>query len=403
MIAVCGAGVVSGCLRVGETAADDGSEPTDEPEESENEAAGNGSESADDDSVEGSEPSSDESDEITSLDLTPAWDLDLRFRDVFAADSTFVGRFRLDTLVRLDPDGTVSWNTDDLSDAYGIQLDPTGTVYEEAIYAGTSGQAGDADNARLYAFDPNSGDVQWTDETATNGTRDLIDHYTRIDDCVVYGGQSGGTDNEQDSVVRALDAETGDELWDDELGTRFVVGLEGYDGRAFVGTTDEIIVYDAETGTEEGTIELTLGFSGVTYADETLYAYERVNETVTAVDANDYETLWQTESMTEPLGPSIGDTRFYVGDPAGFVRAYDRSTGERHWESPIDGSVATAPIPDGDRVWAGSDRGEVIAFAADTGDLLYKDRFDDEEVAFGVIDDVLLTDAKRTGYEIREE
>jgi outer membrane protein assembly factor BamB len=333
------------------------------------------------------------------VDLVPAWSG--AGSAVAAADGDFFVRPRLTRLSRVRTGGTTVFDAD-IPDGYLASISPT---FRNALHADETGVYVGADardevdtGGRVYALDPESGDERWMYEEPGDGLHDSIRAVTVVDGTVIYASQSSGSGDDQEPIVRGVDAETGDEQWRIGLSEGFVNGIVAHGDRLFVAQTFELYIYRRSTREELETRRLSTGFSRPVRLGDTLFA---PGETVRALTLPDAEERWAVETGREVnTTPGVGETGVFVGTESGFVLGYDRETGDPLWEGRAPGVVEHPPVVEDGLVWVATERGDLLAFTEAGGELVYE-----EEVASGfeftIQDNILNDDERDTAYEIR--
>lgn len=392
-----------GCLRLAQ------SETTDA-------GAGSGGTGADEPSDGGStasatERGTDADVAFQELTLTPAWEVEPYVRGAAVLDGAFaVGqgrRFRLYT-----PEGTTTWESAPVANGYRISLRGRragggASADGSRVYVATGRT--DAPNARVYAFDRETGAEQWYDGTASNGDRTGVDFVTLLDDVVAYGADSSGSGDDQDPVVRAVDRTTGEVAWVDESITgQFLVGGTAHDGRLFVAGFNELFVYDAGGsvvdslgGDPSSGPTFRPGFEGVTRAGARLYGFDYWDETIKAVDLDAVAVEREVSTDRAPATPLAVDSGgVYFGTEAGYLVAYDLNGGTKRWETRVEGGIDRPLVVDGGRVWACDSTGTVSAISAADGTVLAAEPLFDGEAGLAVLDDHLLSTRSSTAYAV---
>lgn len=338
-------------------------------------------------------------DPIDDLALFPAWELDRGFLHVGEAVGSFFG-YGFGDLVRFESDGTESWTSDVVGDDYRVVPAHATDGDEQTVYVGANG-GDDANRARLYALEAETGRERWHDETEPTGTRTRIEHVVATDSAVVYGSDTTGNDDDQEAVVRGLDPETGEERWTDTISEAFVLGLEHVGDRIFVGTTDQLFCYDAEDGERVETFNVLSGFEGIASDGSSCYGYGRMENEIVALDGEALERRWDQPIDYQPEGIAVGSGLVSVSTEAGYVVTYDTASGTEQWEVRLDGPADGRPVPDGDRIWAVDDDGTLAGIAAADGERVFETQLGDGgSVDIAVLDDVLVTDADETAFTI---
>jgi len=379
----------AGCLRLTD---DPASTETNEQEQS---AATDSAEST---PVERSEEST-ASDPASKIELVPAWSGSSSALTV--ADGDFFFRPRFNRVLRVHPDGTTVFEAE-IADGYLVPLSPS---FRNALYADETGVyvgAGARDEvdtgARVYALDPESGEERWMYEEPGDGLHDSVRAMTAIDGTVIYASQGSGSGDEQEPIVRGIDAESGEERWRIQISEGFVNRIVAREDRLFVQQTFGLATYRRSTQELLDERRLTAGFSRIVADGETLFV---PGETVRALSLPGGNERWSAQTgRSVNTGPGVGETGVFVGTESGYVLGYDRETGEELWEGRVAGVVEHPPIVEDGLVWIASERGDLSAFTEADGELVYE-----EEIAsgfeFAVQDGILNDDERDTAYEIR--
>ncbi|MFD1597778.1 PQQ-binding-like beta-propeller repeat protein [Halobellus rarus] len=384
-----GSAATSGCLRL-----TDGAAQTETNEQGPSGTADSAESTSTDDA---GEPTT--SGPASEIELVPAWSGSASA--VTTADGDFFFRARFDSIRRTRPDGTTAFEAG-IADGYFASISPT---YRNALHADDTGVYVGADatdevdtGARVYALDPESGEERWMFEEPGDGLHDGVRAVTAIDGTVIYASQSSGSGDEQEPIVRGVDAESGDERWRIQLSEGFINGIVARGDRLFVQQTFGLSIYRRSTQELLDERGVSVGFSGIVADGETLFV---PGETVRALTLPAGDERWAVDTgRSVNTGAGVGEDGVYVGTESGYVLGYDRETGDELWESRVAGVVEHPPIVDGGVVWVASERGDLSAFDAGTGELLYE-----EEIASGfeftVLDGILNDDERDTAYEIR--
>ena len=185
----------------------------------------------------------------------------------------------------------------------------------------------------------------------------------------------------QDQDVRALNAETGQTIWEFNLrgeveADRAVYGTPAIsDGVAYVGGYDGMLyalnlangndLWDATVGNGEAIVGGAAVGGGLVFvgsSDGFLYAY----------DAEDGVFQWRF-----PTGnfiwatPAVANDRVYFGSMDQKVYALDLD-GQLIWEFPTGGAVTAEPLVEDGRVYIGSFSSDFYALDAENGNMIWK-------------------------------
>jgi eukaryotic-like serine/threonine-protein kinase len=213
-------------------------------------------------------------------------------------------------------DGSVRWS---YSTACGICGEPA--VDSNTVYFG--GQDG-----FVYALDRFSGSKIWS---AGLGYHVFCNTAILSDTLIITGNSMG--------KVCALNAATGEPVWDDELGG---IAL----GPVIV---DSIAVFTSESGD------------------------------VVAFDTSG-NRLWSKDYSNQASPPSADETGVYAGFSNGFVRKFSTSDGDLIWETDIVSSslrcVLARPVIVGESVLSGTNDGQLVSLSRSDGSVIWRQNFE---------------------------
>jgi outer membrane protein assembly factor BamB len=186
----------------------------------------------------------------------------------------------------------------------------------------------------------------------------------------------------------AVDAETGDLVWQKDLGRPTAASPAVADGiiyQPLFGGREEdrarkqpsLLALDAETGRELWTFRAGASESSPLVRGGTVY-YGTFDDKIYAVDAKTGHVRWSFKTGGDVKGgPVFWHGTIYSGAYDGKVYALYARTGKLRWVSSSQGSLrgsgtfyATPAVAYG-RVFVGNTDGKMYAFGARTGDLLW--------------------------------
>lgn len=206
----------------------------------------------------------------------------------------------------------------------------------------------------VYALDPDSGDEIWRQEVGPMWTSPAVD-----DDTVYVGGDDG--------MLRALALDDGEVRWSKDTGTRLRSSPAVADGTVVVGAM-RLLAFDAESGTPLWDVDAGLGVvSSPAIADGTVYVGTNSGD-VLAVGLDDGKERWR-----KPVGapvqssPHVEGDRVLVGGDDGVLRAMDGATGRTLWDEDIGSRIYSSPTVVGSTVVVGTDAGDLTARDVATG------------------------------------
>jgi outer membrane protein assembly factor BamB len=202
-----------------------------------------------------------------------------------------------------------------------------------------SGGAVATGGTRLFGFDPQTGEVLWSDVRRAAGplTPPAIDPQSGL---LVFTEGSGP----KDSAVVAVDLKGRDQTWRLSLEDISRGGPTIADGAIYVGSRDRFVYsIDVRKGTLrwkkrlEASVEAAPAVSGGTVfvlsengsnGDTRLYA----------LDAATGKTTWSYSPRGVAIGvssPTVADETVFVGFGDARVRAFDARSGELLWNTPV--------------------------------------------------------------------
>jgi outer membrane protein assembly factor BamB len=237
------------------------------------------------------------------------------------------------------------------------------------------------DSGELIAVDPDTYDELWVfpenDEevcgTAEPRDLDLDGLYGSpvVADGVVYFGA-------WDGFVYALDAASGECLWDFETGDPIIAGVVLDSDRLYAASTDEnLYVLDPATGAEIDSIKAGDVWSTPLLIDGTLYV-SNVDGELLAFDAATLDATWASSFNTNAglltdLVAVNGD--IIAGGIGGTLYAVDAATGSEQWAFDEASSwYWGTPLVDEDSgiIYATNLDNSIYAIDADTGDGIWE-------------------------------
>jgi outer membrane protein assembly factor BamB len=161
-----------------------------------------------------------------------------------------------------------------------------------------------------------------------------------------------------DNQILALNAETGDLIWQFRT-NHSVWGSPTYkDGRLFVTSLDRsVYALEAETGELlwQQTLEGAIASQAV--VNEGLVYVSSFAHGVHALSVENGEEQWRAEADNWVWGsPVLDNGMLYFASAQGDVHAVDAQTGVEVWRQEIIGAVQTTPVVHGDFLYIASER-----------------------------------------------
>jgi outer membrane protein assembly factor BamB len=256
---------------------------------------------------------------------------------------------------------TVKWRTN-----IGGGCFASADVVSGKLYTADTGSA----NGKLHALDIATGQELWTfPPDALPG--DFAFASPAVMNGVVYYGV-----NRFDPVVFAVNAVTGQEIWR-HVGplAQIISSPTVENGRVYVAFTDGTIeALDATNGEPIWSVVHPGGaYSSPAVAGGRLYIAIH-NSGLLALDANTGSELWLAPIPgPQWSSPAVDNGRVLVGSRDDHkLYAFDAVTGDTLWTATTSDWVQTSPAVANDVVYIGNNAGNVYAFNAETGNLVWQ-------------------------------
>jgi outer membrane protein assembly factor BamB len=183
-----------------------------------------------------------------------------------------------------------------------------------------------------------------------------------------------------DNYVLAMDAATGDVLWNFETG-HSIWGQPAFrDGILFVTSMDRnIYALEADTGQELWNASFAGAIAAGPILNDDLVYVSDFDSQIHALDIQTGDERWAASAENWIWGaPTYADGVVYYADIEGNVFAVDALSGEAIWQNNTPGAVQTSPVVAGDKVYVASEGessdtpvGALRAFSVDDGRELW--------------------------------
>lgn len=195
---------------------------------------------------------------------------------------------------------------------------------------------------------------------------------------------------DQEGLVVALDRRDGDTLWKRRTGLPLGAGPAAAYNQVFIGSREgELLALSAETGATLWQAQLSGEVLAPPALDAELLVVRASDGKVSAFDRASGAPRWDYEGVLPALTlraasrPLLFPDAVLVGFPSGILAALARDSGRLLWErrvaepsgkSELDRLVDVAgdPVVDGERLFAATYQGRVVAFDLRTGTLLWQ-------------------------------
>jgi outer membrane protein assembly factor BamB len=209
-----------------------------------------------------------------------------------------------------------------------------------------------------------------------------------------------GSENRGRTYV--LDAADGSVAWNPDQSPMneeiYIQGLAVADDTMLV-FADSTHVYDFETESYVGTVDLDCGYASPRVVDGVVYCG---GYTASCYDMGAREVRWSVENPSPSRAiPSVVDERVYVPTDRGLA-ALDREDGDRLWFETTLTEVWSSPVEFAGLVWAGGDDGKLYGFDTGDGSLVVEQSFARDRVStLFVHDDSLFLGSGNTLVQVR--
>jgi outer membrane protein assembly factor BamB len=264
----------------------------------------------------------------------------------------------------------------------------TPCVTPERVYVAVHHRAGITQDGRVYALDPQTGNILWTfdDEGALKPTFSSPAYA----DGRVFIGEGYHTD--KDSKLFAIDAATGKKLWEFQTNSHTESSPAVADGKVVCGAGDDgIYCLDAATGQKlwqrivDGGLHVDanpLIHNGRVYAGSGT-SKQSHNNRVFCLDLNTGNEIWgeKTEYSAWGSPAAAGNTVLFTtgngtfsedrNPVAGLLLCRDTETGKPVWERALPNSLVAKPVVDRYQVYVGCKDGNVFALDRQSGEVVW--------------------------------
>lgn len=221
-------------------------------------------------------------------------------------------------------------------------------------------------------------------------------------DLVPLPSQSGEMDviciGSDDRTFRALEAHTGQLIWETTTSDTISSLPTADRGSIYVGGTNRFYSFSAKTGSKQW--EFVTGprpsiLSRPVVDQQTVYLLANNNATLYALNAQTGSKRW---SATWPTfgqrgggfsGPAVANGLVFVGGTDSTLYAFDAQSGARKWSFRASYTFQSKPLVTGGRVYAGCYNGKLYALEAATGKKVWEAEIGDYVQAPRLVDQTL--------------
>ncbi|PZE20522.1 PQQ-binding-like beta-propeller repeat protein [Paenibacillus xerothermodurans] len=254
--------------------------------------------------------------------------------------------------------------------AADAQVQASPAVVDGIVYASTI-------RGTLYALDADTGNKLWEKTVGAGEVNRAWMYYSpTVEDGIVYQAYSSMRGGE----MMALNAATGETVWTAKLAGGWITESSPVvkDGKVFVGADGGyLIAIDAKTGKESWRARPAGGWmhSMPAIADGTVYMGYG-GGLIVALDANTGTEKWRYKSDTSTsyiagnttgASPAVAEGVVYMGFPNGRVEALSADTGAKLWSAATKGGIISSAAVSGGTVYVGSNDGYLYALDKENG------------------------------------
>jgi len=211
----------------------------------------------------------------------------------------------------------------------------------------------------VYALDAATGNKIWN--FPTNGE---VYSTPAVVDGFVYVGS-------RDKNLYALDASTGNEIWRYETSNSVYSSPAVVNGVVYINSYDTAYALDALTGNERWNFFAW----GPVYSSSAVVngrVYFGASNTVYALDAANGRKIWNyTTGNRVESSPAVANNVVYIGSNDYNVYALDVATGNKIWNYTTGSEVNGSPTVANDIVYIGSKDSNIYALNAATGNKIW--------------------------------
>jgi eukaryotic-like serine/threonine-protein kinase len=168
-----------------------------------------------------------------------------------------------------------------------------------------------------------------------------------------------------DHAAYGLDRQSGTVVWRTDVGGAIPGDVSLADGAVIVGCLNkQIHALDAESGTELWASPAGAWVWGEALVTEGVAYVGDLDGRLHAVSLGDGTPVWDRDVQldgTVRAGPELYDGSLVVGTESGTLYLVDRASGQAEVLYEREGAILSSPAVAGDRIYVGTNAGEVIA------------------------------------------
>ena len=246
--------------------------------------------------------------------------------------------------------------TDGVQERWVVHTEATG-VTSPVVFGGVL-YVGDAKGV-VRALDIDTGDELWRHEVP-----DSVSGSLAYDNGTIYAACL-------DNYLYAIDAETGEEEWSSWSDSSLRLAPTVVNNRIYLGNrSDEtFFAYGSVTGTRNWTFDVNGPVTSVAaVSDRTVYFARR--STIFALDSMSGDEQWRyIDAGRVTAAPTVSGGTLFLASLNGAVHAVDTDTGEQLWSFETNDAIQRSPAVGNGMVYVGGEDNNVYALDVDTGEL----------------------------------
>jgi len=244
--------------------------------------------------------------------------------------------------------------------------------------------------AHFYAYNRESGEERWTLSAPDDGK-----HRRAVAATVTEGIAAVGCDDwaKSNPIVYVVDAEFGEEIWQNTYSDMQLNTIVSYNGRLFLCFGSGIKVVDPNTGTEIETIRSIRTNHSIVMRNDAIVSGNSLftidENIIISYRLDERSTQWRADPI-EDIRTSItlDNSLLVVGSGDGSVYAIDRASGTTLWKGSVVGEVVRIALTSYN-IWVRNNQGGVFALNRDSGEIVHQSKHGTDG-GIGIVNDIAL-------------
>ncbi|RJX45017.1 hypothetical protein DM826_00885 [Halonotius aquaticus] len=300
----------------------------------------------------------------------------------------------------IDPTGEQQYRSEELGGEYFLHVANTDFEHRVAITDSNIYASGwdQSDTARLAAFDADSGQRQWTHDIDSASPQNVIPFVAADTDRVYFAAKDSevlSDDQSTATVLRAVSASDGTELWEQEWDGFPIRGLGVFDSQVIFGLDETLYWFNPAAGTVASQIDLH-SWKGFIRDGRILYT---ADSTLRSFDLTTGEQLGSTERDREPDEQClVSNGMIFCATNPGYLTAHDLTSLSKSWEVQVNHSITTQPGATDSVVFVADSNGNYSGVNIETGEIVYTDTQSARDIRLAGLSDFICI-AVRTGED----